>query len=553
MSVILISGPDMAAKGRPQPVLTCPKLRFFKHLRNARHDPFFVSSGQANALPPSILPVADLIASTTRVMRGAFDARALAALDILLVVAPAGLRRAPAAFDGVWRLLLADGAPKAGDVRVARAANASATRVVAGFAGRTDTFSRLALAGRMCRELGERASRRIGVLALTADETADLDALLAALHAHAFRLPRYGRRTEERGKRRSPGEIRVYSASPPDLARATATGRGTNLARWLTALPPNKLDAPGYRRAIAGLAKTHGLAFRWYDERALRRLGAGCFLAVSGGNAERTAGIARLSWRPRTRHGARTPDVALVGKGVLFDTGGNNLKPHRAMLDMHTDMAGSAVALATLVALAELRAPFAADARLAITENRIGPAAYLPQDVLRAMNGVTVQVIHTDAEGRLVLADTLALAGRSRPRLMLDFATLTGTCEYALTERMSGFFTNRPALLPALTAAGAQSGERVWNFPMDPDYDSDIESQVADIAQCAVDAKGDHIHGARFLSRFVPEGTAWAHFDLSAAVRKGGLAHVPTDITGFGVRYALELLLGTRILGDLRA
>ena len=213
------------------------------------------------------------------------------------------------------------------------------------------------------------------------------------------------------------------------------------------------------------------------------------------------------------------------------------------MLDMHTDMSGSAVALATLVALAELRAPLAADAWLAITENHIGPRAYQPQEVVRAANGVTIQVIHTDAEGRMVLADTLALAGRTRPRFMIDFATLTGACVYALTERMSGVFTNRPALVPTLLDAGRASGERVWNFPFEEDYDADLESKVADVMQCAVDGKGDHILATRFLSRFVPEDIPWAHVDLSSATRSGGLAHVTTDVTGFGVRFALELLL----------
>ena len=160
------------------------------------------------------------------------------------------------------------------------------------------------------------------------------------------------------------------------------------------------------------------------------------------------------------------------------------------------------------------------------------------------------------AEGRHgtmgYLADEASRARRTDPRLMIDFATLTGVCEYALTERMSGLFTNAPQYLPEFTAAGLASGERVWNFPMDADYDTDLESAVADVAQCASDARGDHIHGARFLSRFVPQGTPWAHLDLSAAVRKGGLAHVPTDITGFGVRYALELLLGTPLLGKVR-
>jgi len=218
---------------------------------------------------------------------------------------------------------------------------------------------------------------------------------------------------------------------------------------------------------------------------------------------------------------------------------------------MHPDMAGSAVALATIVALAELRAPLAADAWLAITENRIGPQAYRPQEVVRAANGVTIQVIHTDAEGRMVLADTLALAGRTRPRMMLDFATLTGACVHALTERMSGVFSNRPELAAALIEAGSASGERVWSFPFEADYDAELESKVADVVQCALDGKGDHILATRFLSRFVPAGTPWVHIDLSSATRSGGLAHVPTDVTGFGVRLALELLLKQNVTQKL--
>jgi leucyl aminopeptidase len=235
-----------------------------------------------------------------------------------------------------------------------------------------------------------------------------------------------------------------------------------------------------------------------------------------------------------------------VGKGILFDTGGVNLKPHRSMLEMHTDMAGSAVALASLVALAELKADLNADAWLAISENNTGPTAYRPQEVVRASNGTTIQVIHTDAEGRMALADTLALAARTRPRLTIDFATLTGACVHALTERYSGVFTNRPELADALIAAGRASGERVWNFPMDADFDSDLDSTVADIMQCALEGKGDHILAARFLQRFIGD-VPWVHVDLSSATRRGGLAHVGTDITGFGVRFALELLLSQRL------
>jgi leucyl aminopeptidase len=212
------------------------------------------------------------------------------------------------------------------------------------------------------------------------------------------------------------------------------------------------------------------------------------------------------------------------------------------MLDMHTDMEGSAVAVGSLYALHALKSPLAVDCWLAITENRIGSTAYKPQDVVTAHNGTTIQVIHTDAEGRMVLADTLSLAAARRPQAMIDYATLTGACVYALTERYSGAFTNRPATRDMIEAAGTSSGERVWCFPMDADYDTDIESPVADVMQCAVDGKGDHILAARFLSRFVPAGIPWLHLDLAAGTRTGGLAHIATEITGFGVRYTVDLL-----------
>ena len=142
----------------------------------------------------------------------------------------------------------------------------------------------------------------------------------------------------------------------------------------------------------------------------------------------------------------------------------------------------------------------------------------------------------------MVLADALSLAAATRPRAIIDYATLTGACVRALTERYSGAFTNRLATRDAIESAGVASGERVWCFPMDRDYDTDLDSAIADVLQCSVDGKGDHILAARFLSRFVPREVAWLHLDLAAGQRRGGLAHVGTDVTGFGVRFTLELL-----------
>jgi leucyl aminopeptidase len=484
--------------------------------------------------------------------------RVAAGLDAVLAIVPheadpALLGELPHAQR--WRELHAR-ARRSGGPACGTLANARGTWAVLGLAPpAASAFEMLSLAGRLFKEIASREIESIAIASPGAARRASepLAALHSAALAHAFELPSFRRPARHRRLRR----IELIGAASLDRRFLEAAASANNLARHLTALPANVLDARSFRRLILAHAREHRLAVRWLDERALARLGANAFLAVAAGNAERTAGIAHLAYRPRRAAASRrtrgSPDVALIGKGILFDTGGTNLKPHRAMLDMHTDMAGSAVALAVLTALARLNAPLAADAWLAITENRTGPRAYRPQDVVRAANGTTIQVIHTDAEGRMVLADTLALAGRTAPRLMLDFATLTGTCVYALTERMSGIFTNEPRLAEPLLAAGRSSGERVWSFPFEADYDSDLESKVADVMQCAPEGKGDHILAARFLSRFVPQGTPWVHLDLSAAVRSGGLAHVHTDVTGFGVRYALELILRTRVLDALAA
>jgi leucyl aminopeptidase len=509
-----------------------------------------VRSASARARRGLLLPSAHAPAIVNAGARGA------AALDALLAIVPhpatsAAFRHLPDS--ARWRELNARGTARAGTVRTTVLGNPRHTLAVLGYLpSGASAFERLTLAGRMVREAAARAPQALGLAAAgtPAAAGAALEALLAAALAQAFALPSW--RAPAHGERRIE-RVMLLGDAPLDKRYAAASARGTNLARWLTALPPNVLDARGYRRAITQLARSHGLALRWLDERALRRAGAGAFLAVAAGNAERGAGIAHLRYRPARRRRAARPDVALIGKGILFDTGGVNLKTHRSMLDMHTDMAGSAVALATLVALAQLRAPLSADAWLAITENRIGPHAYRPQEVVRAANGVTIQVIHTDAEGRMVLADTLALAARTRPRLMIDFATLTGACVNALTERMSGVFANRPALAAQLVAAGRASGERVWDFPSEADYDAELESRVADIVQCTSDGKGDHILATRFLARFVPADIPWAHVDLSSATRSGGLAHVSTDVTGFGVRFALELLLRGDLLHSLES
>ncbi|MFU8822284.1 MAG: M17 family metallopeptidase [Gammaproteobacteria bacterium] len=405
-------------------------------------------------------------------------------------------------------------------------------------------FALLTLARKLAAEARAGRPAKVGVMTAGAPEGAAdawLEAAISALLAGDGLMPRFRSKDASVPPRLS--TITLLDDAPAlDLTRIRAEAEGNHLARWLTALPPNRLDAAGYCRLLEELAGREGWELSFFDEQALTELGAGAFLAVARSNPRRDAGIARLRYRPGSR-ADRAPQVALVGKGICFDTGGTNLKPFRSMLDMHEDMQGSAVALGTLLALTRIGYGQAVDCWLAITENRTGPDAYKSRDIVTAANGVTIEVIHTDAEGRMVLADTLALAGREKPRLIIDYATLTGACVAALTHRYSGVFGNRPKVVEAAVEAGRASGERVWPFPMDEDYDEALESRVADVLQCSADNDGDHILAARFLQRFVPKDIPWLHIDLSAGHHKGGLGLAPTAQTGFGVRLTLAMLV----------
>ncbi|MBT8116581.1 MAG: leucyl aminopeptidase family protein [Gammaproteobacteria bacterium] len=340
--------------------------------------------------------------------------------------------------------------------------------------------------------------------------------------------------------------ISICGAEPRiKLAQVRAEIMGNHLTRWLSALPPNELTPGSYRKAVSRIAKQEGWDMTFLDRKALARKKAGAFLAVVQGSPVADAGIVHLRYRPKKRGGKK---LALVGKGICFDTGGVNVKPAKYMNGMHEDMQGSAVALGSLLALSRLGVNHPVDCWLALAENHIGSRAYKPNDVITACNGTTIEVKHTDAEGRMVLADTLALASREKPHALIDYATLTGACIYSLSSRYSGVFTNRQRLNETLIEAGRDSGERVWPFPLDEDFDESLESGIADTLQCTLEGDADHILAARFLKRFVGEDVNWIHVDLSASNHKGGLGHIPTDTTGFGVRYSLNLLLQHKLL-----
>ncbi|MDP1862326.1 MAG: leucyl aminopeptidase family protein [Thiobacillus sp.] len=330
--------------------------------------------------------------------------------------------------------------------------------------------------------------------------------------------------------------------STDGFAHAKALAEGNQLTRSLTVQGPDELTPGVYRKRIKTLAKQYGWTVEEYSLAKLKKMGAGAFCAVAQGSPAKDAAIVRISYKGKGSK-AKAQPVAFVGKGICFDTGGHNLKPAKFMQGMHEDMNGSAVVLGILAAASKLKLPVALDGWVALAENHISPEAYKQNEVVKALNGTTIEIVHTDAEGRMVLADTLTLAAKSKPALIADFATLTGAMHYALGSRMSGVFASSSALAHQASRAGTNSGERIVVFPYPEDYDSHLDSTVADVKQCSMEGEADHILATLFLARFVGD-TPWLHMDLSGHSCKGGLGAVMSDTNGFGVAWGIALLDG---------
>jgi leucyl aminopeptidase len=365
-------------------------------------------------------------------------------------------------------------------------------------------------------------------------------ALYVAL-VNATALPNRKSKTETALK-----SISLYGHKSLDgFARVQALAEGNILTRSLTVLAPDELNPGEYRKRIKALAKTYGWNVEEFAFDKLKKMGAGAFCAVAQGSPARDAAIVRISYKGKVAKG-KLKTVALVGKGICFDTGGHNLKPAKYMQGMHEDMNGSAVVLGIMAAATRLKLPVALEGWVALAENHISPEAYRQNEVVKALNGTTIEIVHTDAEGRMVLADTLTLAARAKPDLIADFATLTGTMHAALGSRMSGVFATSGALAQQAMDAGIASGERIVVFPYPEDYDSSLDSSVADVKQCSMEGEADHILATRFLSRFVGD-TPWLHMDLSGHSCKGGLGAVMSDASGFGVAWGIGLLTGLQV------
>jgi leucyl aminopeptidase len=336
------------------------------------------------------------------------------------------------------------------------------------------------------------------------------------------------------------GPIHFMARSPDSqrdaLAQAEALARATHLTRDLVNAPANILTTTSFAAQIETM-QALGLKVEILDEAAMEALGMRALLAVGQGS-ESPSKLAILQW-----HGAEGPPLAIVGKGVMFDTGGISLKPALGMEEMTMDMGGAAVTVGLMQALAERRARAHVVGLVGLVENMPDGRAQRPGDVVQSMKGDRIEVINTDAEGRLVLADVLWYAQtRFAPSAVINLATLTGAIIIALGHEKAGVFANDDALAAAFLQAAAETGEGAWRMPLDACYEPLIKSRIADVKNTGGRPAGS-ITAAQFLQRFVKPGMPWMHLDIAGvALTKTDSPYAPKGATGWGV-LALDALI----------
>ncbi len=292
------------------------------------------------------------------------------------------------------------------------------------------------------------------------------------------------------------------------VARGQVLGVAINLARDLANTPPDEKRPTAYAARAKAAGEAAGLTVEVWDEPRIRSERFGGLIGVAAGSEEPPAFVVL-----EHREGGSGPTLALVGKGVTFDSGGLSLKPSSSMEDMKCDMTGSAVVLAAMTAIARLGLAVNVVGYLAITENMVNGRAMRLGDVLTMRNGKTVEILNTDAEGRLILADALAYAAEQEPAGIVDLATLTGACLVALGNKIAGLFANDEGLAGQVAAASKATGERTWRLPLDDDFQDLLKSHVADLKN--VGGKyGGASSAAKFLEQFVG-GRPWAHLDIA--------------------------------------
>jgi len=370
--------------------------------------------------------------------------------------------------------------------------------------------------------------------AMKSDQVADL---AQGVRLRAYSFDRYKTKRKDEEKPPATRSITIATGDPAAARKAydprAAISDGVLLARDLVNEPANVLYPEEFARR-ANMLKKVRVSVEVLDIKAMKKLGMNALLGVGQGSA-RDSRVVVMRW-----NGGRAGDapVAFIGKGVCFDTGGISIKPAAGMEDMKGDMAGAACVVGLMHALAALKARVNAVGVIGVVENMPDGNAQRPGDIVKSMSGQTIEIINTDAEGRLVLADVIwYTARRFKPKFMVDLATLTGAIIVALGQEYAGMFCNNDQLAERLTKAGSETGELVWRMPLAPEYDKMIDSKFADMKNTGGSRWGGAITAAQFIKRFVDDKIPWAHLDIAGT----GFDSRQTDInrswgSGWGVR-----------------
>lgn len=318
-------------------------------------------------------------------------------------------------------------------------------------------------------------------------------------------------------------------------------GEEVNHCRELANTPGGDMTPIKLAEEAIRAGKEADLKVRILDEKKMKRLGMGGVLGVARGSSEKPRFIIIEHFKGLK---SQKP-LVLVGKGVTFDTGGLNIKPEQYMLDMHMDMSGGAAVIHGMVAIARLKLPVNVVGIIPAVENMPSGTSYRPGDLLKTMSGKTIEVLNTDAEGRVILSDALYYgATKYQPGLMVDFATLTGAAHVALGNYVSAVFSNRDALLEKLEEIGKRSGDYVWRLPLWDEYLTEIKGTFGDLANAGKgDRYGGAIQGAKFLEQFAAN-TPWAHLDIAPRTTTVEGEYLSKGASGAGVRYIVELAKG---------
>jgi len=321
------------------------------------------------------------------------------------------------------------------------------------------------------------------------------------------------------------------------LHRGAVIAAGQCLARDLVNEPGGTLTPQVFARRAAAMAKNSGVAVKIWDEAAIKKGRLGGLLGVNRGSTKPPRFV-ELTYTPKSKP---TGTIAFVGKGITFDSGGLSIKTGQGMMTMKCDMGGAAAVIGAMSVLSELDVKARVRAFVPMTDNMLGGDATRPGDVLKIRNGKTIEVLNTDAEGRLVLADALAIASEAKPDAIVDLATLTGACMVALGAKIAGLMGNDDDWIAQIENASAATGERVWHLPLPDDYKKQYESSVADMKNIGT-PHGGALTAGLILSEFVADGLAWAHIDIAGpAWSETDEAEFTKGGTGFGVRLLAEV------------